>query len=157
MNREILQIAEQLKEAYEGEPWFGKSALQLFKEIDEELVNEKPAGQHSMLELLWHMITWKEFTINRIRKDESKTLHDFESIDWRELDHTDKTLWKKGLKELHRVHNELAEVMQQQQDSLLIEIVPERTYSYRKLLNGIVQHDIYHLGQIAYVNKLLKG
>jgi len=49
------------------------------------------------------------------------------------------------------------EVLQQQQDSLLIERVPERDYNFRKLLYGIVQHDIYHLGQIAYITKLLKG
>lgn len=67
MNREILLIAEQLKEAYEGEPWFGRSLKEILSEIDEGVAFEKPNGQHSILELLWHMITWKEFVIDRLR------------------------------------------------------------------------------------------
>jgi uncharacterized damage-inducible protein DinB len=157
MNREIILIVEQIKEAYEGEPWFGKSALQLFSEVNEQIVLERPSGQHSIVELIWHMITWKEFVISRLREDQEKDLHYFESMDWRELDHTDESLWKKGLERLHQVHSELVEVIQQQKDDLLPLRVPERNYDYRKLLNGILQHDIYHLGQMAYINKLLKN
>jgi uncharacterized damage-inducible protein DinB len=81
----------------------------------------------------------------------------FEQHDWRTLDETNKNLWHEGLKKLAVLHNELVEVLQQQQDSLLTQTVPERTYNFRTLLYGIVQHDIYHLGQIAYLTKLLKG
>ena len=62
MNREILLIAEQVKDVYNGEPWFGRSVHDILKETDEGIVFEKPATQHSILELLWHMITWKELT-----------------------------------------------------------------------------------------------
>jgi uncharacterized damage-inducible protein DinB len=156
MNTEILTIAEQLKDAYEGDPWFGKNATDLLKEAEDVNVFEKPNGQHSILDLLWHMITWREFTLSRLRADE-KDLHYFEEFDWRPLDHRNKSLWHEGLKKLHTVHNELVEVLQQQQDSLLIERVPGRDYNFRKLLYGIVQHDIYHLGQVAYAMKLLKS
>lgn len=156
MNREILLIAEQLKDAYEGSPWFGKPATGLLAEIDEHTVFQKPAEQHSILEILWHMTIWKEFTISRIRKD-SKEVHYFEAADWRELNHTDKKLWQQGLQQFHQIHNELVEVLQQQKDDLLVEIVKDRSYNFRKLLKGIIQHDIYHLGQIAYINKLIRS
>lgn len=157
MNTEILQIAEQLKDAYEGDSWFGKNAKTLLAEAEAVNVFEKPNGQHSILELLWHIITWREFTISRLRQDTGTDLHYFEQNDWRELDHGNKSLWQEGLKKLQKVHNELVEVLQQQQDSLLIEHVPGRAYNFRKLLHGIVQHDIYHLGQVAYIIKLLKS
>jgi hypothetical protein len=32
--------------------------------------------------------------------------------------------------------------------------VDERKYNFRKLLHGLIQHDIYHLGQIAYIKKI---
>lgn len=157
MNTEILKIAEQLKDAYEGDPWFGKNAKQLLAEAEAVNVFETPNGQHSILELLWHIITWRDFTLRRLRPQPGKNTAYFEQYDWRKLDPTDKSLWHEGLKKLGAVHNELVEVLQQQQDSLLIERVPERDYNFRKLLYGIVQHDIYHLGQIAYITKLLKG
>ena len=155
MNREILLIAEQLKEIYEGNPWYGKNAKKLLEEVNEHDAYKKLSGQHSILELVFHMIIWKEFVISRIRKDE-KELHYFETNDWRELDHNDKMLWQQGLQNLYQIQNELVELIQQQKDELLSENVPKKSYDFRKLLNGISDHDIYHLGQIAYINKQLK-
>ena len=34
---------------------------------------------------------------------------------------------------------------------------PGRTYPYELLLNGIVQHTIWHAGQIAMVHSMVKG
>ena len=156
MNREILLIAEQLKDAYEGEPWFGRNIKEIMNEIDEAIVFEKPNGQHSILELLWHMITWKEFTLTRLQNDNQKSLRYFEENDWRELDHSNKTLWQQGLQQFKKLHNELIETIQRQKDELLPQQVGGRKYDFRKLLYGIVQHDIYHLGQIAYIKKMLQ-
>ena len=156
MNREILLSAEGIKDAYEGQPWFGRSVKEILNEIDESIVFEKPNAQHSILELVWHMITWKEFTINRIRNDNTTSVHYFEENDWRELDHSDKSLWQQGLQRLAKVQNELVEVVQQQKDDLLAQRVNERNYNFRKLLYGIKEHDIYHLGQIAYIKKMLE-
>ena len=156
MNTEILQIAEQIKDSYNGNPWFGKSVKTLLNEVDQTIVFEKPNNQHSILELLWHMILWREFIINRLRKDYSVTLQYFEQNDWRQLDHNDKNLWKEGLKKIEETQSELIEVLQRQKDDLLLEIVPGKKYKYHQLLYGIIHHDIYHLGQIAYINKMFK-
>ena len=155
MNHEILQIAEQLRDAYEGEPWFGRSIGDILNEIDEAIVFEKPTNQHSILELLWHMITWKEFTLSRLRNDDELPIKYFEENDWRMLDHSDKNLWQQGLQKFSKLHNELIEITRQQNDELLSQRVSDRKYNFRKLLYGIVQHDIYHLGQIAYIKKML--
>lgn len=155
MNREILQIAEQLRDAYEGEPWFGRSISDILNEIDEAIVFEKPTHQHSILELLWHMITWKEFTLSRLRNDDELSIKYFEENDWRMLEHSNKNLWQQGLQEFSKLHNELIEIIRQQNDELLSQRVSNRKYDFRKLLYGIVQHDIYHLGQIAYIKKML--
>lgn len=157
MNKEILQITAQLKNTFEGDPWFGRSIKSLLKDVNESIAFEKPNNQHSILELLWHMITWREFTINRLLNDKEKSLEYFEQNDWQDLDHKDQTLWTKGLKKLHKTQSELIEILQNEQDSRLDETVPDKKYNFRNLLYGIVQHDIYHIGQIAYISKLLKG
>ena len=156
MNTEILKIAEQIKDCYEDNPWFGKSVKALLKEVNQSIAFEKPNNQHSILELLWHMILWREFTINRLRKDNSITLQYFDENDWRQLNHNDTSLLEKGLKRIEETQSELIEVLQQQKDELLLEMVPGREYKYRQLLYGIIHHDIYHIGQIAYLNKMLK-
>ena len=157
MNTQMLQLAESLKEAYEGEPWFGKSALTLINETTPEMALQQPAGQHSILELVWHMANWRAFTINRVRKDDSVPVEHFEKDDWRQLDHTNTSLWQQGVDLYKKTHNELVELLQQQTDELLAENVLGRNYSYSTLINGILQHDVYHLGQIAYLQKLLRA
>jgi len=59
------------------------------------------------------------------------------------------------LNRLQETQNELINLLEKQQESLLEKSVSERTYNFRKLLQGLIQHDIYHLGQIAYIKKML--
>jgi uncharacterized damage-inducible protein DinB len=156
MNREILLLAEQIKDTYQGEPWFGRSTKEILNEIDEAIAFEKPNGQHSILELLWHMVTWKEFVINRLLNSNDKSIHYFEEKDWQKLDHSDRTLWQQGLQQFIQLHNELIEIIRQQKDEILSQRVNDKNYDFRKLLFGIKDHDIYHLGQIAYIKKMLQ-
>lgn len=155
MYNELQFIIAQLKEAYEGDPWFGRSADKLLSEVPADMAFEKPNGQHSLAELVWHMINWKEFAISRMEAG-GKELSYFEENDWRELDHNDQTLWQKGVDRLHETQRQLIALLAKQEESILDKNVAGREYTYRKLAHGILQHDIYHLGQIAYLVKLLK-
>jgi uncharacterized damage-inducible protein DinB len=156
MQKEIAVIIGQLKEAYEGEPWFGRNLKTLLSEVDEEAAVKRLNSQHSILELLYHMIVWREFTISRLTTSE-KDISYFEENDWQQLDHTDQSLWKKGLQKLDKTQAELIRLLQEQDDSILTRTVSERKYDFRKLLYGIIQHDIYHLGQIAFITKAIKS
>lgn len=70
MNTEILQITEQLTDVYTGDPWFGKSLQSLLNNVKPETSFAKPNDQHSILDLLWHTTTWREFAINALRNDD---------------------------------------------------------------------------------------
>ena len=155
MNKEILFIITQLKDAYKGEPWFGRSIIELLEEVKESDAFIKWNDQHSMLELLWHINNWREFTIYSLEPDEEKSMKYFEQNDWLKLDMNDKSLWAKGLIGLAETQHELINILQKQNDAILDKIVPDRKYNFRKLLHGLIQHHIYHLGQIAYLNKML--
>lgn len=157
MNKEIRFLADQLKDAFEGDPWFGRNAKALLGEVPVKAAFVKPNDQHSIVELVWHMVTWRAFAISRFKKDTAKDLHDFEAADWRTLDHSDATLLQQGIERLYQTQTELLAILQTQNDEILDRNVEERNYNFRKLLNGILQHDIYHLGQIAYIKKLLEN
>ena len=153
-NKEIEHIIYQLRNAYEGEPWFGRSLRSILLEVKAADALKKEKGKHSPLQLLWHMITWREFTIDRLKPlSEQKDEDYFDAMDWREMDHTDATLWQKGLEKLQQLQDELIALLHKKEDTFLEEKVKERNYNFRKLLHGVVQHDIYHLGQIAFINK----
>ena len=158
MNKEIQYIISMLKEAYDGDPWHGRSIKSLLSEADAEMGLKKPSkNAHSIAELVYHMVTWRDFTISRLRPEPGKDSAYFEKMDWRKLDLKDAETWKRGLTLLEESQQKLLSTLEDYNDSILSEPVDERKYNFRHLLYGLVSHDIYHAGQIAYAWKLLKG
>lgn len=154
MNPTITDIIKRLDTTLNGEPWFGRSAHSLLQEIEPEQVFRKTGnGGHSMADLLWHMITWAQFTLDRLEKKEETDMAAFESLDWRPVDPA-KHSWEKGLKEFNTIYKKIITRLKLKEDAFLEEQVDYRSYNFQFLLNGLIEHTIYHLGQIAYVHKL---
>jgi len=155
MNKEVQSIIKNLQNVLDGTPWFGRPVFAILKEIHPVMVYTKPGGNsHSLIELLYHIITWSEFTVKRLEKEPEEDIQAFDQSDWRLIDphiHT----WANALEQFKTAHDRILEILQNKQDAFLQEKVDYRQYNFRFLLNGLIQHDIYHLAQIAYVKKLL--
>ena len=78
----------------------------------------------------------------------------FEKMDWREIDPKIHD-WDDGLAAFIAANQQIIALLQDKVDAFLNEIVDYRQYNFRFLLNGLIQHNIYHLGQVAYLRKLL--
>ena len=156
MNKETLYIAKSFEDTLSNQPWFGRAVYDILGEADESKVHTKPNGtEHSMIELLWHMNTWAEFTLGSLEKRSVDEMKAIEANDWRTIDPKTHT-WQKGIEQLKATHKKIVELLNQKtDDSFLGDIVPLRKYNFRYLLNGLIQHNIYHLGQVAYVRKML--
>ncbi|MBL7743003.1 MAG: DinB family protein [Chitinophagaceae bacterium] len=155
MNKELQSIIRNLQNTLNGEPWFGRPVYALLEETDPAVVYKKPDdNSHSLIELLYHMITWAEFALKRVEGDKEQDLAAFKKMDWRHIDPAVHT-WENGLQQLQKVHADLVALLQTKTDDFLKEIVDYRKYNFRFLLNGLIQHNIYHAGQIAYVHKLV--
>lgn len=155
MTREIQSIINRIENVNIGEPWFGRAAFVILEEVDAKKVYTKPNNtEHSLIELFYHMITWADFTLKRIEKDKINDLAAAEELDWRIINPKVHT-WKKGLAEFKAIHKKIIALLNRKDDDFLLEIVDYRKYNFRFLLNGMIEHTIYHLGQVAYLNKLL--
>lgn len=155
MNKEIQYIIKSFENTLSGQPWFGRAVYEILGEVDEAKANTKPNGSdHSMIVLLWHMNTWAEFVLGSLENRSAEEMKAIEANDWREIDPKVHT-WKKGMGQLKATHTKIVEILNTKDDSLLNEIVPTRKFNYRFMLNGLIQHNIYHLGQVAYVKKML--
>ena len=155
MNKETQYIIKSFEGTLSGQPWFGRALYEILSEVDEAKANTKPNGtEHSMIELLWHMNTWAEFVLGSLENRSVDQMKEIEANDWREIDPKTHT-WKKGIAQLKSTHKKITDLLDQKEDSFLSDIVPIRKFNFRFMLNGLVQHNIYHLGQIAYVKKML--
>ena len=155
MNKEIQSIIRRIENVNSGEPWFGRAVYAILDEVDPTKVNIKPNNsEHSLTELLYHMITWADFTLKRIEKDKINDLAAAEELDWRKIN-SKLHSWEKGMAEFKAIHKKIIAQLKKKDDAFLNEVVDYRKYNFRFLINGIIEHNIYHLGQIAYLKKLL--
>jgi len=155
MNREIQSIIRNIENTLDGEPWYGRPVYSILREIDSSIAYKKPKpDSHSLIDLLYHMLTWSEFTLKRIENDKINDLAAFEKLDWREID-PEIHDWDEALATFIATHQQIVALLQTKDDTFLGGTVDYRQYNFRFLLNGLIQHNIYHLGQIVYLKKLL--
>ncbi|MCJ7466791.1 MAG: DinB family protein [Maribacter sp.] len=132
---------------------FGAKKL---KAIDWHIVNEKKYGTKSIAVLLGHMIRWRIFVIKKLKGDEVFAIQIDGPSDWPEIRIGTAKEWDDLLGELKETQNTLLRILSLQTDELLERKVPGENFSFRFLLEGIIQHDLYHLGQIALLNSQYK-
>lgn len=155
MNREIQTIIQSLQDTLTGEPWYGAAVYTLLEEAQQADIYKKPgANPHSLADLLYHMLTWTQFALAAVQGKPEKEVRDFGKLDWRAINPAEHT-WQKGLTAYKEANRQLLALLPTKDDTLLEQTVPARTYNFRVLLNGLIQHNIYHIGQVAYVTKCL--
>ncbi|MES2734626.1 MAG: DinB family protein [Bacteroidota bacterium] len=156
MNTETKRIVSLLQETFNGDPWPGLPIKTILLGISatEAIRHPIPAG-HSIWELVSHMTVWRNFAAEKLQ---GNALFDIMTTqeDWPLPSITSEIAWLETLSGLDSSQHKLTGLLASYKDSQLTEIVPGRTYSFYYLLHGIIQHDFYHLGQIALLKKAVK-
>lgn len=155
MGEQIKYMVSKLQESFEGSPWYGDSMMEKLNKIDYKIGNNHTSTfTNSVAKLVQHILNWKIFTINKILGDKKYDIELNSSDDWKDINIQTELDWIALIDKLRETQRELENVLSIQEDSLLDNTVPGKTYNFRFLIEGIIQHDIYHLGQIALVAKL---
>ena len=111
MNKELQSIIRNLERVNTGQPWYGRAVYEMLEETESSIVYKKPGeNSYSLIELLYHMITWADFTLKRIEGDKEKDLPASEKLDWRKIDPKVHT-WEKGLAEFKAIHKKIIELL----------------------------------------------
>jgi hypothetical protein len=73
--------------------------------------------------------------------------------DWPPVANVSETAWLRAMENLQRSEARLAEMVDGLADDQLAGMVAGKGYSLYFLLHGVVQHNVYHAGQIALLKK----
>ena len=149
---EVERIADQLKRAYEGKAWHGPAVREVLAGITAEQAARRPlANAHNIWELAVHIGVWEAFARRRL---EGEVITDVPpEQDWPPVTATDEAAWKKTLAQLEDGHMKLRRAIAALPEARLSETVQGMGYSVYFMLHGVVQHDLYHAGQIALLKK----
>jgi len=149
---ESERIADQLHRAYHGKAWHGPSLKEALEGVSAGTALAKPfPDAHSIWELVHHLTAWIGEADATVR---GKT---YESLkgdrDWPPVTEISSPAWEQCLAHLERAEASLEETVR----GFPPEKLGEGDRSCHALLNGVVQHNAYHAGQMILLKKAADG
>jgi len=154
---EIKRILDQLRRAYEGDAWHGPSLKEVLNGIIAAQAHARPlANAHSIWELVRHIAVWEDVGRRRLEGDRAQ-IEISSPEDWPPPDDTSEAAWEHAKAALDRGHQALVEAIARVPESRLDAPVCEGLSSVYVTLHGVIQHDLYHAGQIAMLKKALQN
>lgn len=155
---EIARLIDELEREHRGDPWHGSPLRRLLDGVTCEVAAARPVRHvHSVWEIVLHMTAWKNEVRRRLSGAPAGTPREG---DWPDVPSPTPEAWSAALDRLEHAQRSLVEAIRQFPEERLSE--PTRDprdretgagVPYYVLLHGIVQHDVYHAGQIAIVRK----
>ena len=153
MNDECLRIADQLNRAFTGDAWHGPPLRELLNGITAEQARGRPLpSAHTIWELAVHIDLYVDAAFEAVQGTPMPRWFGT-GQDWPQVNATGEADWEETTDQLFRNAERLGRAIQKLQDKSLQETVPGRDYDFYYLFHGIVQHSLYHGGQIAMLRK----
>jgi uncharacterized damage-inducible protein DinB len=151
----INNLIRQLNELETGSLWFDQSFKDKFDALPEDDAFTKPMPQiHSVAEHVSHMLEWRKECVLRFKGGKTELMNS--PADWRDNEELRKFGWTNLKNALYSSREELIELLANQDDTYLETKFQDTEYNFHYLIEGIIQHDLYHLGQIGVTIKLLR-
>jgi uncharacterized damage-inducible protein DinB len=148
---EVERIEDQLQRTFEGEAWYGDSLSEILAGVTAEMASARPVGQvHSIMEIILHL-SFTEDVMRRRIEGEHATFSEGEDLF--SVEGVSEDAWKDALVRLETSHTKLREVIRKLKEEDLEAKVAGREQSVYFLLHGLIQHLIYHAGQITVLKK----
>ncbi len=159
---EISRILDQFRRAYNGDAWYGTPVSEILRGISSAQAASRIIPQaHSIWELLLHITGWEGEALRRL---ETGTMDMPEDGDWNVITDSSEAAWGNALQRFHTVHAALEQKIASLTDEELQRVLGTKRVretgegvSIYVLLHGIIQHTIYHAGQIALLKKALES
>ena len=148
---EIERIIDQLDRAFVGEAWHGPAVIEILEGVTAQQAAAYPlAGGHSIWELALHITAWTRAGSRRLHGERAQ-LTDAENFP--AVTDSSERAWEVVRESIKRAHEELRSAILLLDDSRLNQPIIEGMSSVYVTLHGVIQHSLYHAGQIAILKK----
>jgi uncharacterized damage-inducible protein DinB len=147
-------LADQIRRAFEGEAWHGDPISKILRGVSAAQAAAHPIkNAHSIWELVLHVTAWDDVVRRRIG---GSVVRLSGKQNFPPVRDTSEAAWRKAVQNLKQGHAELVKAVAAFPDARLRKKVPGKTQKYHDfyyMISGIVQHELYHAGQIAILKK----
>lgn len=143
-----------LKYTSEGPAWHGPAVLETLRSVSAEEAAARPiAGAHTIWEILNHMIAWQEYSARALEGENAPMLEGDDN--WPPVTETDADAWSDTVARFEASNQRVCALLSEYDDAKLKGTIAGRDYTFKVLVNGLQDHNIYHQGQIALLKKAL--
>lgn len=148
---ELQRITDLLHRAFYGEAWHGPSVLEALSGIGAPLAAARPIpGAHSLWEITLHISAWEDGGRRRLEGEKVELTGEAE---WPLVKDDSESAWKETLAQLQQRFDALERVVAGLDVSALDTVQPGRQSTDYFLVQGLIQHALYHAGQISLLKK----
>ena len=156
----VEYIINQLLDNQQGKVWIGPTYDKHLSRINEENAFIRPLPEmHSVAEIISHLTTWQKETTLKIETGEGSITDDAEQ-NWYPNEKLEAMGWTSVLHEYKSSLFQLIDLLKTKEDAFLDEQYYDTDfkghYPYSFVVNGMLQHNLYHLGQVGLIVKYLK-
>ena len=137
---------DHLRRAFFGPSTHGPALHELVDDLTDAQAHARPiASAHSIAELVAHVTSWIDAIARRLEGEVFKTseVDNFPDVNMLTIDDV--------RSRITRAHNRLLAAVERAGD--LLQPVAGRDYNVLQALNFVVDHSLYHAGQIALLKK----
>ena len=148
----IERLIHQLHHTYHGPSWHGATLKELLADVSAPHAARKGIrNAHSIWEIVLHAAAWKHAVRKRLGGEPVSLQGE---ADWPVVLDTSAEAWTAAVADLDAAHDSLVEGVRRLGPSELDRSAPAQDVSLYATIHGVIQHDIYHAGQIALLKKL---
>jgi uncharacterized damage-inducible protein DinB len=151
---EITRLKKLFTDHYDGNPWLDINIVDTLKELTPSQAASKIGDHNSIWQIVQHVVAWRETNLARIQGElVPAPSHNFIE----EIQDKSEAAWEKLLGRLQRSQEMLLAYLEKADAASFDTIYKPNQHTYYEHLQGILQHDAYHLGQIVLLKKLISN
>lgn len=148
---EVERVLDQYDRAMSGDAWHGDNVWTILTAVDPLQAFDRPlAGRHSMWELLAHMKFWETQVCRRLAGLPSLPVDD---LNFPAMPEATTESWRQLLQEYRMSNENLRKAVAALSDVRLDQPLSAPHKSVYVEVHGVIQHNLYHAGQIAFLRK----
>ena len=150
---EVDRIVDQYERAMNGEAWHGDPVWKILDGVSAEQAAGRASPQvHTIWQLVAHMTFWETEVLRRLNRLPARPV---EELNFPAMPDVTEDNWNQTREEFRHSNFNFRTALTKLDESQLDQLMPGRETSIYVEVHGVIQHHLYHAGQIAILSKIL--
>lgn len=150
---EIERLLQQYDLVMHGNAWHGDAVWKILEGISAQGAAQRPiADAHTIWEIVMHMTFWEGVAERRLAGERAGL---DETLNFPAMPSATDANWQKTLEQFRTSNQQFRDALSKLDTARLDELSAAGKRSFYNEAHGLIEHNVYHAGQIALLTKSL--